>query len=100
MLQGLMFGLGVGAGIQAWRNWPPQANVSADTLAVVFCGGLVVAYFAGRFASRGRASAVATATATATADSVASSNVNVAFFVPGHGAGSATGGVAVPTDAA
>lgn len=102
MLKALTFGFGVGAAVQAWRNWPATALVTADSLALVFCAGLVAAYFAGRRTSRGTSSASATATAVAASDATAtaSNQVNVAFFVPGAGAGSQTGGVSVPSDAA
>ena len=70
MVQALWFGLGVGAAVQAWRQWPPDGPVTADGVAVVFVVGLVCAYLAGR--TRRGASATATATATATADASAS----------------------------
>lgn len=102
MFKALAFGLGVGAAIQAWRNWPATALVTADSLAFVFCLGLVAAYLGGRWSSRGSggATAVAVASAEAASTSVASNNVNVAFVMPGHGAGSASSGVTVPTDSA
>lgn len=99
MLTGLAFGLGVGAAIQAWRNWPATANVTADSLALVFCLGMIAAYFAGRARGRGTSSATASATAVAGSSSVASNSVNVAVVVPGAGAGSHAAH-AFPTDTA
>lgn len=99
MLKALAFGLGVGAGVQAWRNWPANSLVTADSLAVVFCVGLVAAYFAGRARSRGHVSASATATAAAVSTSAAqaTNSLNV-FIAPGMGAGSTPTVVSVPTE--
>lgn len=98
MLKALAFGLGVGAGVQAWRNWPSTSLVTADAMAVVFVVGLLSAYFAGRF--RGRGNVSATATATAVAEAVATNTVNLAVVVPGGGAGAAASPFSVPSDAA
>ena len=105
MLKALSFGLGLGAGVQAWRNWPATALVSGDALAVVFCVGLVAAYFAGRWSSRHRgasatAVAVSSSESSAAAVSSASQHVNVAFVLPGAGAGQHAGGVAIPSESA
>jgi hypothetical protein len=99
MLKALSFGLGVGAAVQAWRAWPAQSLVTADSLALVFCVGLVASYFAGKLAGRGR-SVSATATATAVSTAQANQSVQVAFIVPGQGPGAVPGGVQVPTEAA
>lgn len=97
MLNALAFGLGFGAAVQAWRSWPPQAPVTADSLALVFCLGLVAAWLGGR--SRRGAAAVAVATADATA--VATNTVQVAFFAPGSREDMTTGsGLRVPSEAA
>lgn len=98
MLKFLALGLGVGAGVQAWRNFPPDGPVTPDALAFVFGAGLLVAFLGGLWFSRGRgAYASASATAVATAEAVASNTntVNLAVVVPGRGAGA---GVSLPAD--
>lgn len=88
MLQALAFGLGVGAAIQAWRNFPPDTTVNADTLAWLFVIGLAVAWLSGRWSSHGKASAWASAHAEASATSASTSAVHVQLLnvVPGQGA--------------
>lgn len=90
----LAFGLGVGAAIQAWRNFPADGPVSADMAIMVAIAGILLAYFGGK--SR-RPSAVAIAQAAAHAEATASANnsVNVAIVMPGQGAGQSQG-VVVP----
>lgn len=98
MVKALAFGLGVGAGIQAWRAFPPSLPVTADAAAVVFIVGLVCAYIGGR--SRRGSGATATATATAIAESTATATQSINLVFPaGHGAGSVTG-VRLPSEAA
>lgn len=99
MLRALAFGFAVGAAVQAWRAWPPGSMVTADSLAVVFCAGLVAAYFAGKRAARGLGP-VAVATASASAESHATNSVQLAVIVPGHGPNTVPNGVQVPTEAA
>lgn len=94
-----MFGVCAGAGLQAWRNYPPEGPGSAEGLWVVLLGAVLLAYLAGRGvrARRGPvAVAQAAAFASAKADSASSSTVNVAFVMPGAGARPV--GVAVPDD--
>lgn len=95
MLKALMFGLGAGAAVQAWRAWPATSVVQGDSLALVFVLGLVVAFFAGK--SRRPSGAVAVASAEATATAVNSNTVQL-LIAPGHGASPA--GVRVPTETA
>jgi hypothetical protein len=94
----LAFGLGLGAGIQAFRAWPPDAPVGMESAVVCFIVGLIAAYVAGRARRPAGGIAVATAEATATA----SNTVQLAVVVPGQGAGQvgAHGGISVPTESA
>lgn len=98
MLKAIAFGLAAGAGLQAWRAYPPSSPLTGDSLAVVFAVGVLCAYLGGRWHGRGRTSAVAVAQAEATA--VASNHVNVAVVVPGAGAGASVSPYAVPTESA
>lgn len=96
MLQVIALALGVGAGIQAFRQWPPDGPVSTDVAVTLFVIGLAIAYLGGRWHGRGGARANATATATAVAKSEATGNVvNVAVFTPG---GATASGLSVPTE--
>lgn len=90
----LAFGLGIGAGIQAWRNFPADGPVAPDMAIVISIAGILLAYFGGK--SR-RPSAVAVAQAHAHAEATASAQnvVNLAITVPGQGAGNSAG-VVVP----
>lgn len=91
MLKSIAFGLCCGAGLQAWRHWPPDGPVTATGAAFVLVVAVLAAYFGGRWHGRQTpvsawASARADATATATAQQQQS--VNVAVLVPGStGAG-------------
>lgn len=77
MTRALALGLGIGAAIQAFRQWPADGPVSLTPAAGVFIVGLLCAYFGGR--RGGGASAVAVASASAEA----SGNVlNVQLFSP------------------
>jgi hypothetical protein len=77
----LALGLGVGAGVQAFRQWPPDGPLSTNAVTVLFIAGLLAAYFGGRRRSGSTAVAVATATASSAAE--ASNVVNVQLFSPG-----------------
>lgn len=86
MTRALAFGLGVGAGIQAFRQWPADGPVSMTAAVGVFIVGLLCAYFGGR---RGRQSTSSTAVAVASASAESSGNVlNVQLFQPGGDAAS------------
>lgn len=103
MLYVIVLGLAGGAAVQAWRAWPAQSVVGPEPLAVVFCAGLVLAYYAGRRSMRGRGNATATAIASSTADAVAtnSTQINLAVFATADDSDRAAyGGVRVPTSAA
>lgn len=79
-VKGIAIALALGAGIQAFRQWPADGPASMSTAVVVFVLGLIAAYMAGK-ARRdiGGASAVAVAAANAEA----SGNVlNVQVFSP------------------
>lgn len=76
----LAFGIGVGAGIQAWRNWPADGPTSTSMGFVVTVAAVLLAYFGGR---RRRPAAVAVASAHA--EAVSTSQVNLAVVVPGAG---------------
>lgn len=79
MTRVLALGLGVGAGIQGFRQWPPDGPVTMNAAIALFLVGLLAAYFGGR---RGRQGSSAVAIATASAE--ASGNVvNVQLFQPG-----------------
>lgn len=69
-MRAVAFGLAVGAGIQAWRQWPADGPVTATAVFVVFVVGLVCAFLGGLWGGRGRA-ASATAVAVASADATA-----------------------------
>lgn len=77
MLKALAAGLGIGAGIQAFRAWPPDGPVTMDAAAIVFAVGLIAAYLGGRWHGRGHATAVAVASAEATATAAAVQSVNI-----------------------
>lgn len=78
-MRGIAVALALGAGIQAFRQWPPSGPVSAWPAVVVMTVGIVLAYLAGK---RGRQGA-ASATAVAMASAEASGNVlNVQVFSP------------------
>jgi hypothetical protein len=100
MLRFIGFGLATGAGVQAWRNFPPDGPVSARPLALFFIVGVLAAYLGGLWRSRSGsyASATATAVAVSSAEATAHQTVNVALVVPGAGAGSTTGGASFPTE--
>lgn len=93
-------GIGAGAAVQAWRDFPPDGTVSRDMAMVVSVAGIAAAYYAGRWRSRG-GSAVAVASAQATAvsesTSTAVNTVNVAVLVP---QAAPARGVRFPGDAA
>lgn len=94
MLKAIAFGLACGAGIQAWRAWPPDGPVTADGAAVVLVLGVLCAYLGGRWHGRGtgKATAVAVASAEATATAVQSVNLII-----GDTAARAAG-IRVPTE--
>lgn len=94
MLGLLALGLGIGAGVQAWRGWPPTSPATPESLWLVFAVGLVAAYYAGRRRRGG------TAVATAVASASASNSVQVAVIVPGQGASTSHLGASVPTASA
>jgi len=103
MLRAIAFGLAVGAGVQAWRNFPPDGPVTASSGILVSILGVLFAFLGGLWASRGRSSATATAVASAeaTATANAAQTVNVAVFTTGQGAGAASSapvGVRLPAD--
>lgn len=100
MFKAIAFGLGVGAGIQAWRNFPPDGPVTASSLALVFAVGILCAFFGGLWSSRGRggAHAMASASAEAVASAVNSNTVQLAVVMPG--AGARASGVSLPSDQA
>ncbi len=86
MGRALIFGLGVGAGIQAWRHWPADGPTTTSGVYFLFLVGMLTAYFSGRWHGRGRPAFVqAVASARATAMAEAHQNVNVAVVVPGQG---------------
>ena len=99
MFKFLALGLGVGAGVQAWRQFPPDGPVTPHAVALVFCVGLLSAFLGGLWFSRGKRGAYASASASAVsiAEAVASNTntVNLAVVVPGRGAAA---GVALPAD--
>lgn len=97
----IVFGLSFGAGFQAWRTYPPQEPVTAQSLYVVMIAAVVCSYLAGRLTRRfsgARATATATATADASATSSATNQVQVNLLVPG--AAAAQGGIRTPSDSA
>lgn len=96
MFKALAFGLGVGAAVQAFRNFPPDGPMQADSVAVVFLAGMVAAFFGGISRRSVSATAVAAASAEASASAAATNTVNVAVVIPGRGA---TSGVTVPGEA-
>lgn len=101
MLKFLSLGLGVGAAIQAFRNFPPDGPLTPDMAYLLFGIGLLSAYYGGKWRGRGRynlATATASAAARSDAAATASNQVNVAVIVPGQGAGSR--GVTVPSESA
>jgi len=73
--------LALGAGIQAFRQWPPSGPVSVWPAVVIFLAGLLAAFFAGRAFRRpgGNATAVAVASAEASGNIL-----NVQVFAPGQ----------------
>lgn len=91
MVKLIGFGLAAGAGVQAWRNFPPDGPVTARSLALAFVVGVVCAYLGGRWHGRHHVSAWASAKATANAAAVAGASadahqtVNVAVFAPPAG---------------
>lgn len=106
MLKLIAFGLCVGAGVQAWRQWPADGPVTVEAgvlvmivaVAAAFLGGL----WWGRVRSSSWASAYAEARATARSESKAtaqqSQTVNL-VVVEKAGAGSARdGGVRTPDE--
>jgi len=100
----IAFGLAAGAGLQAWRNFPPNGPATGDALAVVFALGVVLAYVAGRVRGRGRtvssATSTAVAAAAATAESTAVQHVSLAVNLAGMPARESAATVAYPSDAA
>lgn len=107
MFKAIAFGLSVGAGVQAWRNWPPDGPVTPNAGIVVLLAAVVAAYLAGRWAGRGHggASAVASARAEASAAAVAApvQVVNVVLerdFRDTAARYETAGGVSVPSDSA
>jgi hypothetical protein len=98
MLKAIAFGLAVGAGVQAWRAFPPSSPVTGDSVALVFVVGVVCAFLGGLWHGRGRHNV--SAHAHAEAHAIAANQVNLAVVVPGAGAGASVSPYAVPTDAA
>ncbi|MCW2787151.1 MAG: hypothetical protein JWP74_3668 [Marmoricola sp.] len=97
MLKAIAFGLGCGAGVEAWKNFPPDGPVTTRPLALVFIVGLLCAYLGGRWHGRGHVSASATAVAVANASATAQQAVNLVVMT---GGGAAPGrGVQVPSEA-
>lgn len=98
MLRLIALGLAFGAGFQAWRNFPADGPLTADSAALVFGVGVLCAFFGGYFLTRrgGGASATAVATAVATSDATAQATNSINLVVmTGQGAG-ASPGVSVP----
>lgn len=95
---GIAFGLAVGAGVQAFRAWPPLHPVTTDAAVLVLIIAILCAYLGGRWHGSGRPMAVAMASAEATAVASAQQSVQVAVVMPGGGAGGTVGGVRVPAD--
>jgi hypothetical protein len=79
----LVFGLGAGAGFQAWRNYPPEGPGTPAGLWCVLVAGMVLAFLAGK--SRRRGSAVATASAHAEASAAATAQQAVQVFIGSEG---------------
>ncbi len=95
MLKMIALGLAGGASVQAWRNWPATGEDTPWSAVGLFVLGIVAAYLAGLWRSRG-ASAVAVASAEATAVASNQTAVNVFNVVPGSGA--RPQGLEVPAD--
>lgn len=96
MLAFIAFGLAIGAGFQAWRNYPADGPVSGDMAFWVMVAAVVCAYLGGR--SRRGAYATATATATATAEATAAAHAQQAVQVfIGSGEGPRPVGYSVPS---
>lgn len=102
MFKLLAVGIGLGAGLQAWRNYPPDGPVAGDMVALVACVGMLAAYLGGRWHGRGHSAtavAVASAEASAEATAAASNRVQVNLFTAAPGGGARPAGVMVPADA-
>lgn len=99
MWSAVAFGLAVGAGVQAWRNFPADGPLTAHAAMIAAVVGTVAAYLGGR-AMRGRghvsasASAYAAARAEAQSSSTATQQVNVAVVLPGQPSASSSVGAA------
>ncbi|MGY2704855.1 hypothetical protein [Nocardioides sp. HB32] len=100
----IAFGLCVGAGVQAWRNFPADGPVTIGPAVLVMCLAVLAAYLVGRGVRGVGSSATAVAVASASAESTsvagASSTVNLAVVIPGQGAASAPMGVQIPSESA
>lgn len=100
----LAFGLVVGAGVQAWRNFPPDGPYSANSAVLVMVFGMVAAFLAGyrwgRPSAHASASAYAAATADATSNATAANTVNLAVVVPGSAGATHQGASLHPSEAA
>lgn len=97
----IAFGLSVGAGVQAWRNFPgdgpetigPAMLVMFVAVLCAFAGG----YTMGRPSARASASAFAAARSESSSTAASASTVNFAVVMPGHGAGSVASGSLSPS---
>lgn len=97
MFHFLGFGLAVGAGIQAWRNIPPDGPVSSDMAFWVLVVAVVLAYLGGRSRRGAYASATATASATAEATAAAHAQQAVQVFITNGEGGARPVGYSIPT---
>lgn len=86
MIKAVCFGIGAGAGIQLWRQWPPDGPGSARAVIVGSILVAVLAYVAGRLRRGGNATATAVAVANATSHATAQQTVQIAVVTPGNGA--------------
>lgn len=97
----IAFGLAVGAGIQAWRQWPADGPTTTSSGVLIMIAGMIAAYLAGRWRGRGTNSATAHATATAVASAASVGNtVNLFVATPGGGVTPASTLAGVPSDSA
>lgn len=95
------FGLCVGAGVQAWRNFPGDGpSMIGPAMLVMFVAVLCAfgaGYTMGRPSARAMASASAAARAESSSTAASSSSVNFAVVIPGHGAGASSSGSLQPS---
>lgn len=97
----LAFGLCLGAGVQAWRNFPgdgpetigPAMLVMFVAVLFAFAGG----YTMGRPSARASAAAFAAARSESSSTAASAATVNVAVVVPGQGAGASGTGALFPS---